>query len=153
MKQLLIAFGAGILFALGLGISGMTMPSKVIGFLDFSGSWDPSLSFVMVGAIAVHFVFYRFVLHMRSPLFHSNFFLPKASQLDSRLILGSALFGIGWGLAGYCPGPALTSVVTMTKPTLVFIGSMMAGMILEHVLLRRTTPSPTLTSKAVSEAQ
>src|ERR1700730_727968 len=98
----LASFVSGLVFALGLGISGMTRPVKVIGFLDFTGNWDPSLAFVMIGAIAVYFVAYRWSRRMPSPLLAANFSLPKRSDLDAKLILGAALFGAGCGLGGFC---------------------------------------------------
>lgn len=104
MKPNVAAFGTGALFAVGLAVSGMTKPSKVIGFLDIAGAWDASLAFVMVGAIAVHFVAHRVVMRRPSPLFDEEFHLPTRKDLDVRLILGAALFGVGWGLGGFCPG-------------------------------------------------
>lgn len=130
MKALLTSFGSGVIFALGLGISGMTRPVKVIGFLDFFGAWDASLAFVMIGAIAVYFVAYRWCGSMRSPWFAPTFALPKRSDLDSRLLLGAAIFGAGWGLGGFCPGPALTSLASGALPVLIFVAAMVAGMYL-----------------------
>jgi len=108
MNALLTSFSSGMVFALGLGISGMTRPVKVIGFLDFFGAWDASLAFVMIGAIAVYFAAYHWSRKMSSPLLAADFSLPKRSDLDAKLILGAAIFGAGWGLGGFCPGPALT---------------------------------------------
>src|SRR5690606_23616134 len=99
-------FLSGLLFSLGLIISGMTRPQKIIGFLDFLGNWDPSLSLVMVGAIAVHFPAYLWVKGRSQPLWSGSFAVPSRRDVDLRLAAGAALFGIGWGLAGYCPGPA-----------------------------------------------
>jgi uncharacterized protein len=118
MNALLTSFISGMVFALGLGISGMTRPVKVIGFLDFFGTWDASLAFVMIGAIAVYFAAYRWSSKMPSPLLASDFSLPKRSDLDAKLILGAAIFGAGWGLGGFCPGPAL----------LIFVAAMLVGM-------------------------
>ena len=103
----LVAFVSGLLFALGLGIAGMTDPARVLAFLDITGDWNPNLALVMVGAIAVHFVAHRVIVRRRSPLLRDVFHLPTARELDRGLLLGAALFGIGWGLAGVCPGPAL----------------------------------------------
>lgn len=128
MKALLISFLSGIVFAVGLGISGMTRPIKVIGFLDFFGTWDASLAFVMIGAIAVYFAAYRLSKNMPSPLLASAFSLPKRSDLDTKLILGAALFGAGWGLSGFCPGPAITSLASGAPAVLVFVAAMMVGM-------------------------
>ncbi|MGA8567808.1 MAG: DUF6691 family protein [Candidatus Binataceae bacterium] len=128
MKALLTSFGSGILFALGLGISGMTRPVKVIGFLDFFGAWDASLAFVMLGAIAVYFVAYRWSRKMPSPLLAPDFSLPRHSDLDARLIAGAAIFGAGWGLGGFCPGPALTSLASGALPVFIFVVAMGIGM-------------------------
>src|SRR5262245_52978645 len=110
MRSALIAFSSGALFAVGLVISGMTQPAKVIGFLDFAGAWDASLAFVMVGALAVHLVAYRIVARRTAPVFANAFEIPTATAVDRRLVWGAAIFGVGWGLAGYCPGPVLVSL-------------------------------------------
>lgn len=120
----------GFLFAIGLGISGMTQPQKVVGFLDLFGSWDPSLLFVMAGAVAVYSIGYRWVKKNPKPFFTSAFLIPTNRQWDSSLMLGSALFGIGWGIAGFCPGPALTSLAGLSHSVLVFAGTMLAVMLL-----------------------
>jgi uncharacterized membrane protein YedE/YeeE len=130
MKALFAAFGSGLVFALGLGISGMTRPVKVIGFLDFFGAWDASLAFVMIGGIAVYFVAYRWRARMTAPLLATEFALPKRADLDYRLIVGAVIFGAGWGLGGFCPGPAITSVVSGAPAVLVFVAAMVAGMYL-----------------------
>ncbi len=130
MKASLTSFVSGIVFALGLGISGMTRPIKVIGFLDFFGAWDASLAFVMLSAIAVYAMAYRWCRTMPSPLLAPDFALPKRSDLDAKLILGSMLFGAGWGLGGFCPGPALTSVAAGALPVIIFVAAMCAGMYL-----------------------
>jgi uncharacterized protein len=130
MKALLTSFVSGVVFALGLGISGMTRPVKVIGFLDFFGAWDASLAFVMIGAIAVYFLAYRWSVRMPSPWLAPEFALPKRSDLDAKLILGAALFGAGWGLGGFCPGPALAALASGALPVLVFVAAMAIGMYL-----------------------
>jgi uncharacterized membrane protein YedE/YeeE len=124
------SFIAGIIFALGLGISGMTRPIKVIGFLDFFGNWDPSLAFVMAGAIAVYFVANRRRRTMPSPLLAAKFAIPTRSDLDAPLIIGAAIFGVGWGLGGFCPGPALTSLASGALPVIIFVAAMAAGIYL-----------------------
>jgi len=121
---------AGVLFGLGLGISGMTDPRKVIGFLDVTGSWDPSLAFVMGGALAVHGIGNRLVRKRPKPIFSSAFGLPPFSAIDGRLIGGAVLFGVGWGLAGYCPGPAVVSAASGAPGALVFVGTMAVGMLI-----------------------
>jgi len=136
MKNNVVAFASGLLFAAGLAISGMTRPSKVLGFLDFTGNWDPSLVFVMVGAIAVHFVAMRWASGASAPLLADRFQIPPKRDVDASLVAGAALFGVGWGLAGYCPGPAVTSVGALSPITLTFIASMLAGMLLFAALER-----------------
>ncbi|MFM8270103.1 MAG: DUF6691 family protein [Pseudomonadota bacterium] len=132
-RENLSSLFSGTLFALGLGISGMTQPQKVVGFLDLLGAWDPSLLFVMIGAILVYAVGYRFVSKMPKPLFSTQFLVPSNRQLDSSLFVGSALFGIGWGIAGFCPGPALTSLVGVGHASLVFVGTMLLTMLIFEI--------------------
>ena len=130
MKPGLAAFFSGLLFALGLGVAGMTQPQKIIAFLDVTGDWDPSLLLVMASATLVYFLCYRWIIKRSAPLLAEKFSLPAAQHIDARLLAGSALFGIGWGLSGYCPGPALVALASLTPATLVFTGSMLAGMML-----------------------
>jgi uncharacterized membrane protein YedE/YeeE len=131
-KSLLTSFLSGLTFALGLGVSGMTRPLKVIGFLDFFGEWDASLAFVMVGAIAIYFVAFRLSRKMPTPLLAPDFSIPRRSDLDAKLILGAAIFGAGWGLGGFCPGPALVSLASGAAPVLVFVVAMSLGMFLHN---------------------
>lgn len=131
-KQYVAAFGTGLLFAIGLALSGMTLPSKVIGFFDFSDgftSWDPSLAFVMGGGVLVYLPVWRLVKGRARPLFDERWRLPTRKDIDGRLVLGSALFGIGWGLGGFCPGPALTSVGSLSGKALVMVSAMLVGMV------------------------
>ncbi|MDP2341983.1 MAG: YeeE/YedE family protein [Deltaproteobacteria bacterium] len=134
MKHTGAAFLAAVLFGVGLVVSGMTSPAKVLGFLDVFGAWDPSLAFVMVGAIAVHAVLYRFVRRRSGPLFADRFLVPERTDIDGRLVVGAALFGIGWGLSGICPGPGLVvlaaGVVDGAVPLLAFMGALVGGMAL-----------------------
>jgi len=151
MKALLASFVSGIVFALGLGISGMTRPVKVIGFLDFFGKWDASLALVMLGAIAVYFLAYRLSKTMPSPLLAPDFSLPKRGDLDAKLILGAAIFGAGWGLCGFCPGPALASLASGAPPVFIFVVAMGIGMYLhiwvaESVATKTRMAIPTATS-------
>lgn len=132
MKQQLVTFFAGVVFAVGLGISGMTNPAKVIGFLDVTGAWDPSLALVMGGAIGVHLVFAQWSKRAQRPLWADAFVLPKRADVDGRLLAGAALFGLGWGTAGYCPGPALVSLVGLTTGALTFGAAMLAGIAVFH---------------------
>lgn len=137
MKANLTALGTGALFGAGLAISGMTKPSKVTGFLDLFGAWDASLAFVMLGAIMVHFVAYRLLMKGRkSPLFDAKFHLPTRKDIDLRLVLGAVVFGAGWGLGGFCPGPGLTSAAGGSATALAFVGAMTVGMLLENALTR-----------------
>ena len=130
-----VALPAGVLFALGLALSGMTQPSKVIGFLDVGGHWDPSLAFVMLGAIAVHFVAQRIARKRGAPLFATTFELPPPGKIDGRLVVGSAVFGLGWGLSGYCPGPALVSIACGALPAITMCTSMLVGVGLHELWL------------------
>lgn len=134
MKAATASFAAGVLFAIGLGVSGMTQPSKVTGFLDLFGAWDASLAFVMVGAIAVYAVLYRLTLRRKAPLFDLRFHVPTRKDVDRRLVLGASLFGMGWGLGGYCPGPGLVSAAAGALPALVFVASMALGMKAEQLV-------------------
>lgn len=134
MKSSWVAFGVGLIFALGLGISGMTQPQKVMGFLDIFGNWDPSLMFVMVGAISVNLLVYRLTRRREKPFMAPRWYLPTQKDISKPLLVGAFLFGVGWGLAGFCPGPALVSAVTLNKGVLVFVTSMLAGMILFKVI-------------------
>lgn len=136
MKNVFVSFVVGLIFAVGLGIAGMTQPAKVVAFLDVAGDWDPSLAFVMIGAIAVHVVAYRLVLRRPSPLFAARFSLPQRKDVDAPLVLGSALFGVGWGIAGICPGPAFAAVASGAAPFVVFVVAMIGGMVLFRVYER-----------------
>jgi uncharacterized membrane protein YedE/YeeE len=133
MKRLLVSFASGIVFALGLGISGMTRPVKVIGFLDFAGKWDASLAFVMIGAIAVYFIAYRLIRKRSAPLFAEKFSVPGQKDIDLNLIVGAAIFGAGWGLGGFCPGPAITSLASGVTQVAVFVIAMAAGIYLHSL--------------------
>lgn len=127
MRSLALAVLAGALFALGLVVSGMVDPANVIGFLDVTGDWNPALAFVMGGAIAVHAPIVRLVRARRAPLFDAAFHWPTRTHIDGALVGGAALFGVGWGLVGYCPGPALASLGTGLTPTVTFVGAMIVG--------------------------
>ena len=122
---------SGMLFGLGLTLSGMSDPAKVLGFLNITGTWVPDLIFVMGGAVVVTFVLTPWVMRREAPLLASAFTVPLKQALDRRLIGGAMLFGIGWGLSGYCPGPALVSLLYGYESTLIFCAAMFAGMVLE----------------------
>ena len=128
---------AGALFAFGLAISGMADPAKVTAFLDVTGHWDPTLAFVMFGAIAVHLPFVRLAKQRARPLFGDVFHWPDLKQIDGKLVVGSAVFGVGWGLSGYCPGPALASLVGGASSALVFVAAMVTGI----AVTRRFVPA------------
>ena len=125
--KLTIALIAGLVFGLGLSLGGMTQPAVVLGFLDLFGTWDPRLVFVMGGAVLTTAIGYRLVFRRDRPLFESDFQLPMSKRFDARLIVGSALFGTGWGIAGYCPGPALASLGGGAPSLLVLVATMVAG--------------------------
>lgn len=125
--KLTIALIAGLVFGLGLSLGGMTQPAVVLGFLDLFGAWDPRLMFVMAGAVLTTAIGYRLVFRRGRPLFESDFQLPMTKRFDARLIVGSALFGTGWGIAGYCPGPALASLGGAAPSLLVLVITMVAG--------------------------
>ena len=131
------AFVCGWVFAIGLGVSGMTKPSKVIGFLDVTGHWDPSLMFVMGGAVLLGLVSFPWVLKRKAPILGEKFILPENAGLDAKLLGGAALFGLGWGMSGYCPGPALVSIVTGNLAVIVFAMAMIAGLGIGQWLLTR----------------
>lgn len=130
-----VVFFSGFLFALGLGIAGMTQPEKIVGFLDFTGKWDASLAMVMVGAIGVHLVAYRLIRRRAAPLLAPGFSVPSSDRIDRRLVIGAAVFGLGWGLAGYCPGPALVSLATGGRVVVLVLG-MLGGMAVYEAWLR-----------------
>lgn len=127
------ALAAGLLFGLGLAISQMVNPRKVLDFLDVAGNWDPSLALVMAGAVGVTMLAFRFVLKRKQPLFDGEFHLSRLTRVDRPLIVGSAIFGLGWGLGGYCPGPGIAALSTGSVEALVFV----AGMALGSFLYRR----------------
>ncbi len=143
-------FAIGLIFGLGLLLSGMSDPAKVLNFLDLagiaSGTWDPSLAFVMVGAIAVTFVGYGRVLKRPQPWFAEKFHLPTQRDLDLRIISGPAIFGVGWGLAGFCPGPALTVLGFGSSAAIMFVAAMLAGMSVARWLAGRPSLSRIATS-------
>ena len=140
MLRLALNLIAGLIFGLGLVIGGMTDPAKVQNFLDVAGTFDPSLAFVMAGAVAVTFIGYRLVLRERSPLFAERLHLPTAKDLDARIVIGPALFGIGWGLSGFCPGPAVTSLPLLAKGTLIFVPAMLVGIGLARFVTQTRAP-------------
>jgi len=133
VMKLLIALLAGTTFGTGLAVSGMTDTQKVLGFLDIAGNWDASLLFVMGSALFVTIPAFYLINKLSQPIFAAEFCLPKNSSIDKKLVLGSTLFGIGWGLVGLCPGPAISSLVYLETSTLLFFVAMLGGMFLQKV--------------------
>ena len=136
MKGLAALF-CGINFGVGLALSGMTDTAKVTGFLDIFGHWIPDLAFVMGGAVLVTVIFFRFVLRQAAPLLANSFALPTTNTLDGRLLSGAALFGIGWGIYGYCPGPAIAALSYLNVDTAIFVIAMLVGMAISDKLTSR----------------
>jgi uncharacterized membrane protein YedE/YeeE len=127
--KIIISYILGVLFSIGLSVSGMVNPDKVLGFLNVFGEWDPALAFVMGGAVIVNLLFFRMVLKRKNPLLGGEFSLPTSNEVDWRLILGSTLFGIGWGLGGICPGPGIANLFTGNTQIIAFIVAMVVGML------------------------
>lgn len=136
MVRIIASLVSGLIFGLGLIISGMVNPAKVLGFLDIAGDWDPSLAFVMGGAVVVTFIGFRLLKEKPRPVFAERFQWPTTTDIDGRLLSGAAIFGIGWGLGGFCPGPALTGIGLMRPGTIVFVVAMLIGMIAARVVTR-----------------
>lgn len=134
MAKIIIGFISGIIFGLGLVLSGMSNPAKVLNFLDLFGAFDPSLLFVMGGAIMVVFIGYRFVLKRGKPLFSESFQIPTRKDIDKNLLIGAALFGVGWGIGGFCPGPALSAVFMGSEGIIYFLPAMLLGLIVSKLL-------------------
>lgn len=142
MKRI-VSLIAGTLFGFGLALSQMTDPAKVIGFLDISGNWDPTLALVLAGAVWVTLISFRFILRRDHPVFDTRFHLPTRHDIDVRLVGGAALFGIGWGLAGLCPGPGVAAIAQGAWQPLLFVVGLALGML----ALRRIDRSPTQASR------
>lgn len=128
MAKIILSLVAGLIFGAGLIVSGMSNPAKVLNFLDLFGTWDPSLAFVMAGAVAVTFIGYRLVLKRPAPVLAESFHLPTRNDIDAKLVSGAALFGLGWGLGGFCPGPAFTALPLASTGILAFFPAMLIGM-------------------------
>ncbi|MEM8588849.1 MAG: DUF6691 family protein [Pseudomonadota bacterium] len=143
MARIILGLVAGLVFGLGLVISGMSNPAKVLNFLDLFGTWDPSLAFVMGGAVLVTVIGYRLVWARGTPLIDARFELPAKTDLDPRLLSGAAVFGVGWGLGGFCPGPALTAIPLGASGTMIFVPAMLIGM-----WLARQAPAGLLTPRS-----
>ncbi len=134
--RFVLFYGIGLIFGFGIALSGMINPAKVLNFFDIAGTWDPSLAFVMGGALAVTFVGYRIVLARPAPLAEPRFQLPANRRIDARLIGGAALFGVGWGIAGFCPGGALPALGAGVAAVYWFVGALIAGIFAAKAILK-----------------
>ncbi len=128
----IVAFLTGLTFALGLGLGGLTRPTVVLGFLDVADVWNPTLAFVMAGAVITYAVLQRLIIHLGHPVLEARFVLPSRTDLDRALIAGPALFGVGWGLVGFCPGPAIVALGAGVPEAFLFVSAMMAGMLCDE---------------------
>ncbi len=137
MKRAIASGISGVFFGVGLALSQMINPNKVLNFLDVTGNWDPSLIFVMVGAILIGRIAFYFIPKRGAPLFEDVFKLPSRKDIDKPLLIGSAIFGIGWGVAGYCPGPAFATLATNTVEAILFIAAMIAGVLLHDFIYKK----------------
>jgi uncharacterized protein len=136
------ALGCGLIFGVGLLVSGMMQPAKVLGFLDLFGAWDPSLAVVMAAALAVSVPGFALAKRHERPIFAPQSLWPTRMGIDRPLVIGAALFGIGWGLVGLCPGPALENLATLSPQVIVFVAAMAAGMVLRDVWQKQSAPRP-----------
>jgi uncharacterized protein len=150
--QALASFLCGLIFGFGLLISGMTDPAKVLGFLDVFGRWDPTLAFVMAGALAVTSVGYAFARRQGRPAIAPQQLWPNRTEIDRPLIVGSVLFGIGWGLAGLCPGPALENLASLSPRVIVFVLAMIGGMSVQDLWQRRLPSAIAIENAALANS-
>jgi uncharacterized protein len=146
MAMILAGLVTGLIFGIGLVVSGMTQPAKVLGFLDLFGTWDPTLAFVMAGALVLAAPGFYLARRRRQPLVATHFRWPTSADIDAPVVVGSALFGVGWGLVGLCPGPAIANLVTLMPQVAAFVAAMGAGMILLDWWRHRVSGSPTVDS-------
>lgn len=142
MAKNLIGLLTGLLFGFGLALAGMTQPEKVLGFLDVAGQWDPSLLFVLGGAVGVTVVSFRFILRRKTPLLDVRYYFSEKMAIDRSLIVGAALFGIGWGIGGYCPGPAVTLLAAPSWELWAFLPAMLLGIVLEKLWAAKRDHKP-----------
>lgn len=140
--RLAAAYLVGLVFGTGIALSGMMNPAKVLNFFDIAGTWDPSLAFVMAGALAVTVPGYRLVFRRPRPVLDDRFHLPKAAAIDTRLVAGAAVFGVGWGIGGFCPGGALPALGTGRPEVAVFVAALVAGILATRAVLDRRRPAP-----------
>jgi hypothetical protein len=150
--QALASFLCGLIFGSGLMISGMTQPAKVLGFLDIFGRWDPTLAFVMAGALAVSSMGYILARRQRRPVITALYFWPSRTDIDRPLVVGSVLFGIGWGLAGLCPGPALVNLASLAPRVFAFVMAMIAGMSVLDLWQRRVPSASAIENAALANS-
>ena len=148
MRAIIPASVAGVIFGAGLAMSDVVNPARVLGFLDVTGAWDPTLAFVMGAAVVASAIGYAFSKRLRAPLFGKSFFIPENRRLDSQLIGGAALFGIGWGLVGFCPGPAIAGLVYGMWQPWLFVAAMVVGMTLQRVISRKRPTTSTARADA-----
>ncbi len=134
MKTTLFALFSGLLFGFGISLSGMTNPNTVIGFLDITGDWNASLMFVLLSAVTTTFISFKWILKQQKPVCDSAFHLPQKTKVDKQLITGAAIFGIGWGMAGYCPGAVLAAMTSLNQEVFIFIFAMLIGMLIAKKL-------------------
>lgn len=139
MTRLITALIIGAVFGIGLAIAGMLNPSKVSGFLDVFGDWDPSLAFVMGGGVLVNAIGHRFVMKRKAPIQIATFSMPTSTNIDKLLVIGSVIFGVGWGLAGLCPGPVVASLLLNGQAMLMFFGLLFTGLLVGQIVMRRLT--------------
>lgn len=137
--RIFLTFLTGALFGTGIAMSGMANPAKVINFFDIAGTWDPSLAFVMGGAVIVTFIGYRLVLKRPAPVFEPTFDIPNNQKLDTKLLTGAGVFGIGWGIAGFCPGGALPALGTLDTRVIVFVAALVGGMLATRFVMGQIT--------------
>ena len=139
MTRLITALVIGAIFGTGLAIAGMLNPSKVVGFLNIFGDWDASLAFVMGGGVLVNAIGYRFVMKRKAPIQCGAFSMPTSTNIDKPLVIGSVIFGVGWGLAGLCPGPVVASLLLNGQAMLPFLGLLITGLLVGQIVMRRLT--------------
>ncbi|SPH27545.1 hypothetical protein ASD8599_04011 [Ascidiaceihabitans donghaensis] len=137
--RIFLTFLTGALFGTGIAMSGMANPAKVINFFDIAGTWDPSLAFVMGGAVIVTFIGYRLVLKRPAPVFEPAFDIPNNQKLDAKLLTGAGVFGIGWGIAGFCPGGALPALGTLDTRVIIFVAALVGGMLATRFVMGQIT--------------
>jgi uncharacterized membrane protein YedE/YeeE len=148
MAKNLVGLLTGLIFGFGLALSGMTQPEKVLNFLDMAGRWDPSLLFVLGGAVGVTLVTFRFILRRKKPLLDSRYYFSDATKIDRPLVLGAVMFGVGWGIGGYCPGPAVTLLAAPSWELWIFLPSMLIGIVAQKLWAAKVDHKPVVVEVA-----